>query len=76
MATKYGMYKIDPARIGGFDMFEASYHSHRQGKPLKRKVQVPRWKLIARLESLPTLREGGRVPLMDDMGNFPKLGRL
>jgi hypothetical protein len=71
--TVWQLFRISPARAGGgFEMFEAGYHSHRQGKPLKRKVQIPRWKLVARLISLPVLHEGGRVPLIKDDGTFEK----
>jgi hypothetical protein len=73
--TKWGLYNIRYARDdNGYEMFEASWQSHRNGSPVKNN-RYPRWKLVARLASLPTLHEGGRVPLMDDMGNFPKMSK-
>jgi len=73
--TKWSLFRISPACISGFEIFEASYHTHRFGRTLKAKVQRPRWKLVARLESLPTLHPGGRVPQIKDDGSFEKLPR-
>jgi len=77
--TKFELFKFEFGAIDGKDiwrLFEASYHSHRFNRPIVAKNQRPRWKRIAIFESLPTLREGGRVPLMADDGSFPKQGRL
>jgi hypothetical protein len=72
LETEWELYRLlfngDEWRLS-----EASWQSHRFGRPVVNRH--PRWKLVARLSSLPTLHEGGRVPLMDDKGNFPKLGK-
>lgn len=72
LETEYEVYRLmfngDEWRLS-----EASWHSQRFGRPVINRH--PRWKLVARLSSIPTLGEGDRIPLMDDMGNFPKLKR-
>ena len=75
LITKFDRYRICPRRAGGHEMFEAYYQTHRGGKPIKNPIQIARWRFIAYFESLPELREGGRVPLMDDNGNFPKMDK-
>lgn len=74
--TKWSLFRIRSSLAGygatGFELLEAVWQKTRQGRPVKNN-KYPRWKVVARLESLPTLREGGRVPLIDDNGNFPKL---
>ena len=64
------LYKVQYEFDDKWRVSQASYHSHREGRPIQRRIQRPRWKKLGYLSRRPTT---GAVDLLESCAELASL---